>query len=89
MKRFFHNNHHALYYENPATISVVVGFFFLIAVGILQAFIYGYERVSTETAFLNPDSSFIQSVKHLQGCVFVLAVVSFVVALLLHFLLPA
>lgn len=88
MKRFFHNNHTALYYENPATISVVVGFFFLIGVGLLQAFRYGYERISRETAFLNPDSAFIQNVGKLQGLVFVLAVVTFLVALLLHFLLP-
>lgn len=88
MKRFFHNNHTALYYENPATISVVVGFFFLIGVGILQAFRYGYERISRETAFLNPDSSFIRNVGKVQDFVFVLAVMMFVVALLLHFLLP-
>ena len=88
MKRFFHNNHTALYYENPATISVVVGFFFLIGVGILQAFRYGYERISRETAFLNPDSAFIRNVGKVQGFVFALAVVTFVVTLLLHFLLP-
>lgn len=88
MKRFFHNNHTALYYENPATISVVVGFFFLIGVGILQAFRYGYERISRETAFLNPDSSFIKNVGKVQGFVFALAVMMFAVALLLHFLLP-
>lgn len=88
MKRFFHNNHTALYYENPATISVVVGFFFLIGVGILQAFIYGYEHICTETAFLNPDSTFIQNVGKVQVFVLALAVVTFVVALLLHFLLP-
>lgn len=88
MKRFFHNNHTALYYENPATISVVVGFFFLIAVGLLQAFRYGYERISRETAFLNLHSVFIQNVERLQVLVFALAVMMFVVALLLHLFLP-
>lgn len=89
MKRFFHNNHSILYYENPATISVVVGFFFLVVVGILQFFIYGYQRVSLETAFINPSSEFIQKVKCLQGCMIVLAIMMFIIAVLLHFLLPA
>ena len=88
MKQFFRNNHTALYYENPATISIVVGFFFLVAVGILQAFRYGYECISRETDFLNLHSVFIQNVERLQGFVLALAVMMFVVALLLHFLLP-
>lgn len=87
MKRFFHTNHNVLYYENPATINVVVGFFFLIIAGILHIFIYGYQRVSNETT-LNPSSDFIQNVKRLQECTIVLAVVMFAGALLLHFLLP-
>lgn len=88
MRRFYHNNHSALYYENLTTISVVVGFFFLGVVGIIQALIYAYERVCEEIAYLNQQSGFIQYITRLQGCMMALVVVMFVVAILLHFLLP-
>lgn len=88
MKQFFRNSHSALYYENPATISIVVGFFFGVLEGILQLFEYGYKRVSMDTDFLNPSSNLIQTVERLQGCMIVLVVMMFILSILLHFLLP-
>lgn len=88
MRQFYHNNHSTLYYENLTTISVVVGFFFLGIVGIIQVLIYAYERVCEEIVYLNQQSGFIQNIRRLQGYMMALVVLMFVVALLFHFLLP-
>lgn len=88
MNRFFHANKNVLYKQNSTVIFITVGFFHVVAAVIIQLFFSAYQKIHAEYHIFNISSQLIHEIRKLQGIIVIIAVVYFLTAILLHFLLP-
>lgn len=88
MKKYFRSCHSSLYYENPVTISVIIGFLLFIVAMLINGFIYAYTTVSAETDILNPKSCTLERFKSIRDLLIIISIASFIIALLIKQFLP-
>lgn len=88
MKKYFRSCHSSLYYENPVTISVIIGFLLFIVAMFINGLIYAYTTVSAETDILNPTSCTLEHFKSIRDLLIIISIASFGIAFLIKQFLP-